>query len=276
MKTKTPNLLRASIALLGLAAAAFAAAPADLPQFNAILTIGKDQRFGLTSTDGHSGFVNLGADFHGYKLASYDAPAQTLVLERDSQQHRILIATATVGTSVPAATKATLADAQAVINQIKFEDMILKSLEGQKKAMAQISNQMAKRKGTKIGPADLEAHQNKVMDALAEAMDIPKLKTEVAQIYSEIFSKAELQAMSAFHSTPAGQAMIDKQPDIQARMQSLIMPRMMAAMPKIQEMGKQFAAEQKAKADAAKAAATPPADAAAAPIPVTTPAPKTN
>jgi hypothetical protein len=55
------------------------------------------------------------------------------------------------------------------------------------------------------------------------------------------------------------QAMIDRQPDIQQRMQELMMPRIMSAQPKIMQLNKAFMQEQKAKAEAAKAAAEPQA-----------------
>ena len=67
--------------------------------------------------------------------------------------------------------------------------------------------------------------------------------------------------MAAFNSTPAGKAMIEKQPAIQGRIQELMMPRLMAVMPKVQQLGKDFSQQQKAKlqakteAEAAKTAA---------------------
>jgi hypothetical protein len=60
--------------------------------------------------------------------------------------------------------------------------------------------------------------------------------------------------------------MIDKQPTVQEKMQAVMMPRIMAAMPRIQQMGMEFGKQQQAKAAAAAAAAQPA-------VPAATPAP---
>jgi hypothetical protein len=88
----------------------------------------------------------------------------------------------------------------------------------------------------------------------------------MAQIYADTFSKEELTALNDFQATPAGQAMIDKQPTVQEKMQAVMMPRIMSAMPKIQQMGMEFGKQQQAKAAAATAAAQPA-------VPAATPAP---
>ena len=110
--------------------------------------------------------------------------------------------------------------------------------------------------------AKVAAFQQKIMAAMFEEMDLPGMRQDVAKAYAETFSSAELKAQSDFYSTPAGQAMIDKQPQIQQRMTELMMPRMMKAMPKIQAMSQEFAKEQRAAKAAAATKTTPDAPAA--------------
>ncbi|MFT3868288.1 MAG: DUF2059 domain-containing protein [Nibricoccus sp.] len=119
--------------------------------------------------------------------------------------------------------------------------------------------------GGNVDPKDFEEHQSKVMDAMMEAMNLPQMKEDMKKIYAETFSKEELAAMNNFYATPAGLAMIDKQPEISEKLQALMMPRMMSAMPKIQQMSQEFGKQQKAKADAAKAAKAAAEAPAAAP-----------
>jgi hypothetical protein len=254
-----------SVALLALGTA-FAAEPAPF-QLKGVLNTGKEKLFGLsTETGDNSAWVPLGKGFQGYTLKSYDEAKSLLLFEHDGKTYELALATAKIATADAAkGTPATIADASAVVDRMRFEEMITKSLDGQKKAMANMSKQMAKQMGAQIDPKDFEEYQSKVMDTMLEAMNPAQMKNEMAEIYAQTFSKEELRAMGDFYATPAGQSLIDKQPAVQEKLQGLMMPRIMSAMPKIQQMGMEFGKQQKAKAEAAKAAAAPVTDAAAAP-----------
>ncbi len=244
-----------SVALLALGTA-FAAETAPL-QLKGVLNTGKEKLFGLSTLTGDSSaWVPLGKGFQGYTLKSYDDAKALLMFERDGKSYELALATATI-TSADGVkgTPATVSDAAAVINRMHFDEMIEKTMEGQKKAMAGMSQKLAKQMGAAVDPKDFEAHQAKVMDAMMEAMNIPQMKKDMTQIYADTFSKEELAAMGDFYETPAGQALIDRQPVVQEKLQALMMPRIMSAMPKIQQLSMEFGKQQKAKADAAAAAA---------------------
>jgi len=259
---KTKLLLVALFAL----STAFAAETAPL-QLKGVLNTGSEKLFGLsTETGDANAWVSLGKNFSGFTLKSYDEPKGILLLERDGKKYELSLASAKIGAADAAkGTQATIADAAKVIDQIRFEEMITKSLDAQKRAMGRQFSMMAKQQGGNVDPKDMEDYMGKVMDAMTEAMNIPQLKKDMTQIYAETFTKEELTAMSDFQSTPAGMAMIDKQPDVQEKLQAIMMPRIMSAMPKIQQMGMEFGKQQKAKADAAKAAAAAKEAPAAAP-----------
>jgi uncharacterized protein len=261
MKLKT--LLLAAVT--ACATVAFAAESAPLT-FNGVLTLGKEQRYGLASpTATRSGWLKIGSEFEGYTLQSYDTTTRRLTVARDGKTYELALESEKMDGKVTQSTPATLADAEAVLGQLQFEKMIEKSIEGQQAAMAKMMRQMGGRDG--VSTDDMIEHQKKVMAVMLEAMNPEQMKKEMTQIYSEMFSKEELQAMAQFNSTRAGQAMIEKMPDIQQRTQELMMPRIMAAMPKIQEMGKEFFREQQEKkakaAPATPGAPTPPAAPAA-------------
>lgn len=249
--------LRILVAALVTASAAFAADA--LPVFNAVLSTGVENRFVLVNQAGvASKWLPLGESFDGYALKSYDAKTGLLEVTREGKSSKLPLANgAAVGVGVTAtktATPATLADAEEVFRIMRFDDMMARMMEQQKKAMAPMFQQMSK--GMNFSAEDREAvaaFQQKVSDEMMGTMMGPEMRADMAKIYSEVFSKEELNGLAAFYSTSAGQALIEKQPDVQQKMAALMMPRMMQVMPKIQQMGKEFS-EQMAAKKAAKAA----------------------
>jgi len=235
-----------------------AAEPA-VPELRGMLATGSDRKFALATPGGDQpAWVSVGDSFAGWKLSAYHPAEDALVLARDGKEVLLKLSASTVGVSVE---KATLADAEAVLNKMKFEAMIGKMLEQQKQAMLGMTKKMmGNAKG--VDQADYEAFQAKMMDAMYESMKPDELKTDFARIYSEVFTKGELQGLANFYDSATGQAMIDKQPEVQQKTMAVIMPRMMAAMPKIQQLSAEFGKEQAAK----KAAAAP-----ATPAPAATP-----
>lgn len=259
---KTLRLLALSL----ITAAALQAAD-SLPLFNAFMTMGKEQRFVLLSAGGKpSSWLKLGATFEGYTLKAYDEKSGELQLERDGKVTKVTIvgdaATKDSAGAALTATPATLTDADNVLNVMHFDEMMSKIVEQQKKAMTPMFAKMMDQ--LKVAPEDRErfaALQKKVLDEAMEAAMGPDMKADVARIYSNVFTKEELASMGAFYSTPGGQAMVAKQPQVQEQMMQSMMPRMMQVGPKMQELAKSYAAEQRAKA------------ATAAPAPAPTPAP---
>jgi hypothetical protein len=262
MKPKT--LLLAT--LVALSPVALPAEPAPLT-FNGVLTMNEGQQFGLTTSDGSkSDWVKLGGSFDGFILKNYDTKSETLSLERAGQTYTLSLSngkfsgTATASTG----TKATLADAQALVDQMHFDKLIERMIEGQRKAMTRMMEQTTERAPSKISPEDRAALQKRMMDLIVEAMDPEQMKNDTAQIYADVFTKEQIAAMAAFNATPAGQAMIDKQPEIQQRLQDLMMPRMMSIRPKLRELTKEFIEQQKAKLQANSDSQTAPSSPATA------------
>jgi hypothetical protein len=244
--------------LSGVAAWAADAVPI---QFKAVLVMGTEKRFSLT-TEGaaRSDWVAAGQEFEGYKVVRYIDTESSLLVSKDGQEFRLRLATAKIGDGdVATATKATLQDAEALLQKMNFESLIGKLLAQQKQAGASMAKQMVAQMG---GPGakseEVAAFQQKVMDMLFEALDPKALKDDVAKIYSEVFTKEEMNGLSEFYGTPAGRAMIDKQPEISQKMNAVIMPRMMAVMPKIQGMAKEMKAQAAKPGTGAPVAPPPP------------------
>ncbi len=98
-----------------------------------------------------------------------------------------------------------------------------------------------------------EELQGKIMDT---SMNAAKgLLTQMDQIYADVYSDSDLRAMKAFFTSPEGQSMLDKQPQIMAHLMPLIQQMQHDLMPKIQQLVEQARADDAAaKAPAAPAA----------------------
>jgi len=234
----SPRLL--SFALL-LALAPAARAAEDIPQFRSVLIDGQTNLFSLADATGAGRWVKLGEAFDGWKLASFDTATQRLTLTRDGTTRELGLADGSLGNAT-APVAATVADADALLQKMRFEEMIEKALTTQQESMAKsMAKMMGKQKMSDAERTRMAEFQKHAMKVMVEEMDIPGMRSDVAKIYAETFTAAELKAQADFYTTPGGQAMIDKQPAIQQRMAELMMPRMMAAMPKIQAMAAEFA-----------------------------------
>ncbi len=238
-------------------------AAGGLPAFNAIMTMGKEHRFVLVSGEGKSSsWLKIGGTFEGTTIKGYDEASGGLDLERHGKVTRVrIVADAAVkdsGSAAPLATPATLADAEEVLKAMQFDEMFAKIMEQQKKQMGPMMQRMAA--GMKIAEEDrarVTALQQKVTDEIFDSLSGPEMKAAVAGIYSSVFSKEELASLGAFYSTPAGQSMVSKQPQVQEKMMQVMMPKMAEIGPKMQAAMKDFAAEMKAKQQTSAPAPTP-------------------
>lgn len=250
--------------LIAILLAVTASAAERLPLFNAVLSMNGQHRFVLTNEVGaSSSWLELGQAFEGYTLKSFDEKTNTLSLEQAGTVKEVKLVNAAIG-ETPSATPATLADAEAMLQAMRFDDMMAKILDQQKKALRPMFEQSpARMRVPEEHRQRFTELQSKILDETMDAMAGPEMRAAMTKIYSEIFTKEELSAMTSFHSTPAGQSMIDKQPAIQQKMMEVMMGRMAEIGPRMQQMTREFQAS----------IAKPPADAGAAQAPAPSKAP---
>lgn len=241
--------------------AAVAHAADQLPLFNATLTMGKEHRFMLVSAAGKSSsWLKLGDAFEDYTIKAYDSPSSTLDLERDGKTVKIKLVGDAAVTSAPLPEKATLADAEEVFRVMRFDEMMGKILESQKKTMGpmmaqQMSRMAAQMKLSDEDKAAFVAFQKKAFDDVMASVMGPDMRADMAKVYSDTFTKDELGGLAAFYSTPVGQALVEKTPEVSGKMQALMMPRMMQSMQKMVKESQDFAAKLTASHEAPSAAA---------------------
>lgn len=230
-------------------------AESTAPILRSVLIDGQASLFSLADAAGTARWVGLGSEFDGWKLESYDAEAQKLTLRRGEETRAITLANSVIQASGSRA--ASLAEADALLQQIRFEEMIEAGIRAQQSAMMKSMSGLMGGRGGDAEQSRLAALQKRVMDVMLAEMDLPSMRQDMAKAYAELFTADELKAQADFYSTPAGRAMLEKQPELQAKISESMMPRLMRAMPKVQAAAMDFAKEQ------APAAATPlPAPAA--------------
>ena len=252
--------MKLRLLLLALATSLALRAAEALPIFNATLAMGRETRFLLQGTAGKtSPWLKIGDAFDGYTLKAYDAKASALDLERDGKVTRItLVSDANVANAPAAPIPATLADATALMNKIHLEDVLERAVAQQKKMITTSVSGIGKN-FPNAAPEDVAVLEKNIMEMVNASLDPVKMKDDITKVYSETFSKDELDQISAFYDTPFGQVMLAKQPEVQAKMQAAMMQNAGQIGPKIQKMARDFAMEQKAKMSGAPAPAPAPA-----------------
>lgn len=245
-----PLFALSALFLAGLAPLARAATEST-PLLRGILIDSTGNLFSLADATGSATWTKLGQSFDGWKLDAFDADRKVLTISHGGVTRELTLETGTIKADDR---HPTFAEADTLLEKMRFEDMISKSLENQQKAMAKAFGQMGGKKMSDAESAKMADIQTKAMKLMFDEMDVPGMRKDLAHAMTEIYTPDEIRAQTAFYSTPLGQASIEKQPQLQARMTELMMPRMMHAMPKIQAMVKEETAKAAAPATPAPAA----------------------
>lgn len=93
----------------------------------------------------------------------------------------------------------------------------------QRKIEASVDNVLALQ--LRQSPA-LQAHEDVVRDFLEKYMGWEGLKEDIVAMYMQTFTEAELDEINAFYSTPAGQKLIARLPDLIQQRDRLAMQRL--------------------------------------------------
>lgn len=163
-----------------------------------------------------------------------------------------------VRAQVPAAPaapdSAKLALAREVIQAMQVDKMF-DGIQAQMKQMAlQTAANSLPAGATPAQRARAEAFQSKIMELSMAA--VKNMTAQMDTLYAEVYSEAELAAMKAFFSSPEGQSMIAKQPQVMQRVMPLAQAMQRDLMPKIQRLVEEAQAEE-AKSAAAVSAPEP-------------------
>src|SRR5581483_12494837 len=132
-------------------------------------------------------------------------------------------------------TKATPATVEELFKVMKLDAMmsaLWKQMDGMMDGMMQKA--LA---GKNLPPEALAKSKEmsaKMMSAMKDELSPEKLREMYIAIYTDVFTEEELRAIIDFYKTPAGQALVDKQPLVMQKSMALMQEKMGAIMPKIQ------------------------------------------
>lgn len=240
----------------------------SVPSLNALLSMGRDSRFVLGGADGQtSGWLKLGDEYAGFSLKAFDVATSELELTRDGRSSKIKlqVGSAAGGPAGAAFNAGSVADANELLRVMRFDEMLGRMMDQQKKALQPMLAQSLNQALSRLNLSDTEkaemlAFQQKSIDELMSSVMGPEFRANIAQVYTEIFTKEELTAQANFYSTPVGQAVVDKTPAAQAKLQELMAPRLTQGMGKMQQSTQEFMRQMAAKRAANAAPGAPPAN----------------
>lgn len=144
---------------------------------------------------------------------------------------------------------APLACADEATKAVKVDQLLtVMNIEQQQKQMmdqmsqmviAQVKEEMGKQGN--IPPAEmakLEDKQKRLFALIAEKTSWQNMKPIFAKSYSDIFTEAEVEGILAFYRSPAGKAMVEKQPALTGKIMASVQAQMADLMPQIEQIMK--------------------------------------
>ena len=99
----------------------------------------------------------------------------------------------------------------------------------------QFKDQMSKQGN--LSPAEmarLEDRQKKLFALIADKTSWQKMKPVFVKAYADTFTEPEIDGIVAFYKTPAGKAMIEKQPMLNTKIMQTVQAQMADLMPEIE------------------------------------------
>jgi hypothetical protein len=97
------------------------------------------------------------------------------------------------------------------LRTMRSHDMFQRIMEVQSQNMQQLfRDQMLKEKGSV--PPEFDAHFKKAMDDMIKGMPIDDITQAMIPAYQKHFTKADIEAMNAFYSSPVGQKVLQELP----------------------------------------------------------------
>jgi len=82
-------------------------------------------------------------------------------------------------------------------------------------------------------PADFEDRMNKMVDDMFSQMPVDQMLDSMVPVYQKHFTKGDLQALTAFYSSPSGQKILREMPAITTEAMQNMMPIMREYMDKM-------------------------------------------
>jgi uncharacterized protein len=136
----------------------------------------------------------------------------------------------------PADQPATKEDVDKYLQAMHSHEMMQKMVKAMMGPMHQMMHEQYLKNQDKL-PADFEARMNAFMDDMMMQMPWDEMMEAMTPAYEKHFTRGELQALTAFYSSPTGQRILDKLPEVTTEAMQTMMPIMQKHM---ETMGKRL------------------------------------
>jgi len=157
----------------------------------------------------------------------------------------------------PADAPATAEDVQKYLDAMHSHDMMKQMTEAMLQPMHKMLHEEYLKDKDKL-PPDFEARMNKMMDETMQDMPWDNIMQAMVPVYQKHFTKGDIDALTAFYSSPTGQKVLREMPAVMADAMSTMMPMIREHVEKMtQHMQKEV--EAMLKDTAKEPGKTPPA-----------------
>ncbi len=102
-------------------------------------------------------------------------------------------------------------------------DMFQRTMAVQSQSMQQLFHDQILKDQGKL-PPDFEATMKKAMDDLVKNMPVDEIVQTSIPVYQKHFTKSEIEAMTAFYSSPVGQKVLEELPVVMQEVMKAAMP----------------------------------------------------
>ncbi|MBV9657279.1 MAG: DUF2059 domain-containing protein [Verrucomicrobia bacterium] len=127
--------------------------------------------------------------------------------------------------------------AEELLKTMRMEEMQARTVEQAKTMIAGMSNRSMQQYN--LSPetvAEAKKTQAAMLDLIFRKLSWEAMKSEYIGIYADTFTESELKELTTFYRSPAGQKLLEKQPQLTAKIMEISQKRTMELMPEIQVM----------------------------------------
>jgi uncharacterized protein len=144
----------------------------------------------------------------------------------------LLLASIAIAQSTPADAPASKEDVVRYLDAVHARDMTRQMMDAMAKPMHQLIHEQFLKDKDRL-PADFEAQMNKSIDDMMKQMPFDDMIDAMIPAYQKHFTKADMDALVAFYTGPAGQKILKEMPAVTADAMQDMMPIMRKTMDKM-------------------------------------------
>ena len=109
--------------------------------------------------------------------------------------------------------------------------------------MSMIQQQMAQVDIPEDKKPIIQKYNQKIVETLRQEMQWEKMKEDFVALYLNVYTEEEIRELTEFYSSPLGQKMLDKMPELMQASLQISQSMLQQTLPKIQQLSQEMARE---------------------------------